>query len=297
MADIETLRVQTYSSNMEMLLAERGSPFSNYCRKANAAGSKAYRFLAQVAAATASRRNGPFEPIDNQAMTLDARWVNMPLPYNFNTVVDDIDLLQTNIEPRGAYVTSAVEALNRQKTDAFLAAFFGDAKTGETGSTTTSFASGNTIAVTDSLGAAVGLTLEKILAVKTLAKQKFCDFSSEMPIMGLNSKAYNDLEKLTEFKSRDFTNDPILNRGNQRSFSWNGIMFVESERITTNASGYYRLPFWLPSGMGEATWFDIKTDIRQLPNYKGKPWLVEAESCVEYTRLEENKCFEVLITA
>jgi len=296
MADIEALRIQTYSTNLELLLQQRGSPFRNYCRKANAAGSKAYRFLSQVAKVNASRRTGPAEPIDNQAMTLDGRWVNMPLPFNFNTIVDDIDLLQTNIQPQGAYVTSAVEGLNRQITDSFFTAFYGTAKTGETGSTSTTFTSGNQIAVTVGAGAATGLNLEKLRAVKKLAQQQFVDFSFERPVMALNAKAHDDLLALTQVVSTDFNSRPILSEDGVVS-SFLGIDFVMNEQIPVDSSGYYRLPFWVPSGIGEATWFDIKTDIRELPNYKGKPMLIEAESCIEYTRLEENKCYEVKVTA
>lgn len=295
MADIEALRIQTYSTNLELLLQQRGSPFRNYCRKANAAGSKAYRFLSQVAKVNASRRTGPAEPIDNQAMSLDGRWVNMPLPFNFNTIVDDIDLLQTNIQPQGAYVTSAVEGLNRQITDSFFTAFYGTAKTGETGSTSTSFTAGNQIAVTVGAGAATGLNLEKLRAVRKLAQSQFVDFSFERPVMALNAKAHDDLLALTQVISTDFNTKPVLVDGMVTSFL--GIDFVMNEQIPTDSSGYYRLPFWVPSGVGEATWFDIKTDIRELPNYKGKPMLIEAESCIEYTRLEENKCYEVKVTA
>lgn len=296
MADIDALYVQTYSTNLEMLLQQRGAPFRNYCRKANAAGSKAYRFLSQVSKVNPSRRTGPAEPIDNQAMTLDGRWVNMPLPYNFNTIVDDIDLLKTNIEPTGSYVTSAVEGLNRQITDSFFTAFYGTAKTGETGSTSTSFAAGNQIAVTVGAGAATGLNIEKLRAVKKLAQQQFVDMSYERPVMALNAKAHDDLLALTQVVSTDFNSRPVLSQDGVVT-SFLGIDFIMNEQIPTDASGYYRLPFWVPSGMGEATWFDIKADIRELPNYKGKPRLIEAESCIEYTRLEENKCYEVKITA
>lgn len=295
MADIEALRIQTYSTNLELLLQQRGSPFRNFCRKANAAGSKSYRFLSQVGKVAAGRQTGPAEPIDNQAMSLDGRWVNMPLPFKFQTIVDDIDLLQTNIEPTGAYVTSAVEALNRGITDAFFASYYGTAKTGETGSVSTSFTAGNQIAVDVGAGAATGLNLEKLRAVRKLAQQKFVDFGFERPVMALNAKAHDDLLALTQVVSTDFNTKPVLVDGMVSSFL--GIDFVMSEQIPTDSSGYYRLPFWVPSGVGEAVWYDIKTDIREMPQMTNKPRLIEALACMEYTRLEEDKCYEVKVTA
>lgn len=296
MADIEALRIQQYSTNLELLLQQRGSPFRSFVRKANAAGSKSYRFLSQVGKVVAGRQTGPAEPIDNQAMSIEARWVNMPLPFKFQTIVDDIDLLQTNIEPTGAYVTSAVESLNRGITDSFFSAYYGTAKTGETGSGSTSFTAGNQINVDVGAGAATGLNIEKLRAVKKLAMSKFNDFSFERPVMALNAKAHDDLLALTQVVSTEFNTRPVLGQDGMVT-SFMGINFIMNEQIPTDASGYYRLPFWVPSGVGEATWFDIKTDIREQPQLTGKPRLIEAMSCLEFTRLEEDKCYEVKVTA
>lgn len=219
----------------------------NFVRKANAAGSKSYRFLTQVAQEQATRRVGAAEIINNQAASMDARWVNMPLPMNFGRIVDDIDLLQTNIEPTGAFVTGAVESLNRDMTDAFFRAFYGTAKTGETGATSTSFTAGNIIAVDVGAGAATGLNLEKLRAVRKLAQQQFVDFSFERPVMALNAKAHDDLLALTQVVSSDFNGQkPVLVDGKVTSFL--GIDFVMTEQIPTDANGYYQLPFWVPSG-------------------------------------------------
>lgn len=296
MADIDALRVQKYATNLEMLLQQRGAPFRNYCRTANAAGASAYRYLSQVGRVEYSRQKSVAEPIDNAVMNLSTRWVHAPMPAKFQTIVDNLDLMLTNIEPTGAYVTSAVEALNRQSTDAFLAAFFGTAKTGDNGGSSTTFTSGNIISASTGAGGDVGLTVEKLRAVKKLAASKFCDFGMERPVMGLNAKAHDDLLALTQVTSADFNGSrPTLVDGRVTSFM--GIDFIMSEQIGLDSTNtYYALPFWLPSGMGEAVWYEQKVDIREIPTMTDKPRLVEALSCIDYTRLEEDKCYQVNIT-
>lgn len=291
MADIEALRTQQYSTNLEMLLQQKGSKFRNYCRMESAAGSKAYRFLSQLDKVTAQRRTGPAEVIDNQARTFTGRWVLAPLPLHFDTIVDDIDLLQTNIQPQGALVTSAIDELNRQYDTDFLTAFFGDAKTGETGSGTTSFSAGNQIAVTEGVGSATGLNIAKLRAARKVLLQNEVDLDNERPVIAMSPKQQDELLASTEIGSADFNSVKALVDGRVTSFM--GFDFIISNRLPTDASSYRRLPVWVKSGMGCATWFDIKASIRRLANYKGNPTLVEAESMIAFTRLEENKCLEI----
>lgn len=291
MADIEALRAQTYSTNLELLLQQRGSKFRTYCRTESAAGAKAHRFLSQLDKVTGQRRVGPAEVIDNQATTFTGRWVLAPLPFHFDTIVDDIDLLQTNIMPQGELVMSAVASLNRQIDDDFTTAFFGDAKTGETGGTTTSFTSGNQIAVTEGVGSATGLNIAKLRAARKKLLENEVDLDNEKPVIAMSPKQQDELLASTEIGSADFNSVKALVDGRVTSFM--GFDFIISNRLPTDSNSYRRLPVWVKSGMGCATWFDIKSDIRRLPNYKGNPILVEAESMLAFTRLEENKCVEI----
>ena len=72
-----------------------------------------------------------------------------------------------------------------------------------------------------------------------------------------------------------------------------GFRIFVSTLLSTDGNSYRRLPVWVPSGMGCAVWKEITGDIRQLPNYKGRPNLIEAEMQMGFTRLEEAKCVEI----
>jgi len=296
MADLEALRIQTYSTNLEALLQQKQAKFRQYARQENAAGAKAHRFLSQIDKVTPVRRTGPAELIDNQAATFTARWVMAPLPWHFDKIIDKIETVQTNIEPGGALVEAAVMGLNRFDDDDFLSAYFGDAKTGETGSGTTTFGSGVTdsavIAVDTGVGSATGLNIDKLDAALELFMGNEVDLDMERPIIAISPKQHRDLKALTKVTSGDFTRKYVLD-GDGMVREFNGFKIVVSNRLPIDGNSYRRCPVWVPSGMGCATWFDIKADIRNLPNYKGNPFLVEAESMRAYTRLEEGRCLEI----
>ena len=159
MTDIQALRSQQYSDNLELLSQQMTPKVADYCMQQSATGSKAFRMLSQVDGTNAVERSTSAKPAMNIDIPHDGRWV-YPRMFDWGKVVDDIDLLQTNITPQGAYTRSAIAAMNRKRDDLFFEAYFGDAKTGETGSTTTSFDSNNQVANT--VGSTTGLNLTKL---------------------------------------------------------------------------------------------------------------------------------------
>lgn len=293
MANLDVLRMQTFSNNLEMLLQQRGSKFRSFCRTETAGNTKAHRFLSQIDDVNVSERTTRAEVVDNSTVDFDGRWVFWKR-YHFDTIVDDIDLLQTGIQPNGMILQSAVSSLNRQIDDDFLTAFFGDAQTGETGGTTTSFDSNQVVAVTVGNGSATGMNVEKIRAGLKILREAEVDLDFEQPVVALTPKAYDDLYAFAQVTSGDF-NRPGYSQINLPGLL--GCQIVISNRIVPDSNGYLRCPMWVPSGMGCAVWKEIMSDIRKLPNYKGNPDLVEAEMQMGFTRLEEGRCVEIKVAA
>lgn len=290
MANLDALRMQTFSNNLEMLLQQKGSKFLNYCRTEKASGAKAHRMLSQISAVSSSERTTRAEVIDNSAVTFDARWVYHKR-YHFDTVVDDIDLLQTGIQPNGQILQSAVSDLNRKMDDDFLAAFFGVANTGETGSTQTSFAAANVVAVTEGAGSATGMNVEKFRAAKKLLLQAEVDLDFERAVIALSPRQHDELLAFAQVTSADYNRPVLGDDGMIRSFM--GFDIIISNRLPADTNSYRRIPVWVPSGMGCGVWKEITGDIRKLPNYKSNPDLVEAEVHKGFTRLEELRCVEI----
>lgn len=289
MADIQVLRSQEYSTNLELLSQQMTAKLAPYTSVQPASGSKAFRMLSQIDSTEASLRSTRAKPAVNIDVDHDGRWV-YPQMYDWGKVIDDIDLLQTNIAPQGAYVRSAVAALNRVEDDLFTTAFFGDAKTGETGSTTTSFDSNNVVAV-DLGGSAEGLTVQKMREAQKILLDNDVDIDMEQIYIGVSPKQHDDLLALTQVISTDFNDRPVLVDGKVRRFL--NMNLIISTRLPTDSNGYRRNPVWVPSGMGKGSWKEISGVIRKRPDLQGEPDYAEASMMCGFTRLEEAKCVEI----
>lgn len=290
MPDIEALRVQEYSTNLELLSQQMTPKLANLARVQSASGNKAFRMLSQIDETEAVSRTTRAQPAINIDLEHTGRWV-YPQMFDWGKVVDDIDLLQTNIAPQGAYVSSAVAAMNRKQDDLFLSAFFGSAQTGETGGTATSFPAANQIAVTEGVGSATGLNVSKLRAAKKLLLEADVDLDMESIYIAVSPKQHDDLLALTQVVSTDFNERPVLVDGKVQRFL--GMNFVISNRLPTDSNGYRRLPVWVPSGMGRGDWKALSGTIRNRPDLQGNPAYVEASIMVGFSRLEEAKCLEI----
>lgn len=289
MADIQVLRSQEYSTNLELLSQQKTPKLAPYCMVQQASGSKAFRMMSQIDSTEAQLRSTSAKPAVNIDINHDGRWV-YPLMYDWGKVIDDIDLLQTNIAPQGAYVQSAIAALNRTTDDLFASAFFGDARTGETGATTTSFDSNNVVAV-DLGGSAEGMTVEKMREAQKILLDNDVDIDMEEIYMAVAPKQHDDLLALTTVVSTDFNDRPVLVDGRVRKFL--NMNIIISTRLPTDGSGYRRNPVWVPSGMGCGLWKEISGVIRKRPDLQGEPDYAEASMMKGFTRLEEAKCVEI----
>lgn len=291
MADLSVLRAQEYSTNLELLSQQMTPKVANFARVQSGVGSKALRMLSQVAETDGSAYTTRATPAMNLDIGHDGRWV-YPQFFAWGTVVDEPELLQTNIAPQGAYVRSAVAFMNRKQDDLFYSAFFGTAQTGEAGGTSTTFPAAQQIAVTEGVGSATGLNVAKLRAGKKLLLENDVDLDMESIYCAVTPKQHDDLLAITQVVSTDFNNRPVLGEdGMVRQFL--GINFVISNRIPTDSSSYRRLPMWVPSGMGRGEWQAVQGTIRTRPDLQFDPDYIEAKMGVGFTRLEEAKCVEI----
>ena len=291
MTDIQALRTQEYSTNLELLSQQMTPKLAMNVMSQTASGNKAFRMLSQIDSTEAQERTTSAKPAINIDVDHDGRWV-YPRRFSWGKVVDDLDLLQTNIQPQGAYVRSAVASLNRKMDDLFIEAFFGTAQTGETGSTATTFPSGN-IVDQDVGGTTTGLNVEKLRQAQKLLLDSDVDIDMEEVYIAVSPKQNDDLLALTQIISSDFNekDKPVLQDGRVRRFL--NMNFVISTRLTVDGNSYRRLPVWVPSGIGKGSWKEINGVVRDRPDLQDKPDYVESSMMVGFTRLEEAKCIEV----
>lgn len=157
---ITTAMVQSYGGNVIALYQQSESKLKGAVHE-EPLKAKAHFFdrIEPTAAVKRTVRHGPTPIVESPH---SRRMVNAA-DYEWADLVDPQDEIRILIEPKSAYAMNAVKAMNRAYDDVVLAAFDADAKAGEDGTSTVTFAS-ETAGDLDFSGAA--LTLANIITLK-----------------------------------------------------------------------------------------------------------------------------------
>ena len=142
-SQVTTAFVQQYSANVQMLSQQMGSRLRDAVRVENITGKNA--FFDQVGVATAQLRTSRHADTP-QIDTPHARRRVSLADYEYADLIDDQDKVRMLIDPTSSYAQAAAAAMGRAMDDVIISAALGTAFTGETGSTSTSFAAANQIA-------------------------------------------------------------------------------------------------------------------------------------------------------
>lgn len=290
--NIPTHFVQQYSSNIDLLLQQRGSKLSNAVMSGSHVGKQASP-VDQFGAIAANKVTGRFNPMARIDAPTDRRWV-FPQDYDVPQLIDSFDKLRLITDPQSAYVNNAVYALGRAKDDEIITAYFGDAKTGENGSTTTAFSATQVVSVNEG-GTASNLNVQKLKEAKRILMANEVDLESDPLFCVITASQHDSLLNEIQIISRDYNETPVLVNGKVQSFL--GINFIHCERLTTgtdDAAGTSRqIPIYAKSGMYLGQWEGLMTDIDQRKDIQGIPWQVYAKMTCGATRLEEKKVVKV----
>ncbi len=288
-----------FTSNVDLQLQQRGSKLRPLCSQGNYTGKQA-QVVDQVGAITATKVAGRFTPIGRTDTPMDQRWV-FPTDYEVKPqMVDNFDKLRVKIEVQGPYTMSAANALGRGEDDEIIAAYFGDAKTGVNGGTTTSFgtvltttAGGLNVAVATGGAAACGLNVAKLREAVRSLKSAENDPSVDPFYSVLTSIQHDNLLADPQVTSGDFgwKEAPVLVGGKVTHFM--GVDFTRCERLqngTDDSSASARMiPLYAKSGMHFGIWGDIQHSIDRYITLTSQPWGVYSTMTVGATRTEEAK--------
>ena len=176
--NLPTHYVQQYSSNVSLLLQQKGSKLRNAVTMGSHVGKQASP-VDQIGKVEMQSVASRFAPMGRVDAPTDRRWV-FPSDFDLPQLIDTFDKLRMITDPQSSYVQNAVMAAGRQFDRLICAAFTGTAKTGETGSTSTSFTAANEVDVAEG-GANSALNVAKIKAVKKLMMANHIDFDTEEP--------------------------------------------------------------------------------------------------------------------
>lgn len=287
--EVTTAFRQEYGDAVKQKLQQNDSRFQAAMMVETFKGSKAARPILQLGAVTARKRTTRHGDTPLISTPHDARWV-YPVDYDWADLIDNEDQIKMGAMLASPYAINGASSLKRAKDDESIAAFFADAKTGETGSTTTSFLAGQQIAQTfGSSGAAAGLNVAKLREAKRLLLAAECDLDNDPAYIAVTAKAHDNLLAEVQVTSKDFNDKPVLVEGKITRFM--GFNFIFSERLVTDGT-YRRIPVWVKSGMCLAIWNDIQTNIgpRADKNYANQ---VFVSGSFGATRTEEKKVVEI----
>lgn len=289
-ANLDDLYVQQYSTNIQLLLQQMGSKLRGTVTQGSHVGKQASP-VDQVGAIEMQPVSSRFAPMGRVDAAVDRRWV-FPSDFDLPQLIDEYDKLRLLIDPSSTYVKNAVLAAGRQFDKLICNAFTGTAKTGETGSTSTSFTSGNEVDVAVG-GSNSKLNVAKIKAVKELMMANHIDFDMEEAYIGITAADHASLLNEIQVISSDFNSRPVLVDGKVTSFL--GFNFVHCELIETQLAGTNEvtLPVWVKSGMYLGIWNDIKNTVSRRNDLQGEPWQVYTQMTAGATRLEEDKVYAI----
>lgn len=292
--------VQQYSTNLQLLLQQRGSKLRDTVTVGSYVGKQASP-VDQVGAINAQQVVGRFQPMGRVDAPLDRRWV-FPVDYDLPQLIDNFDKLRLLTDPQSTYATNGMYAMGRAMDDSIITAYFADAKTGENGGTTTSFGTTLTSAGGQNVGvgvggAASGLNVAKLREGKKKLMANEVDIDSDPIVCIVTATQHDNLLNEVQVVSGDFgwKDMPVLKEGKLERFL--GINFKHCERLTTgtdDAAGTSRqIPLYAKSGMHLGLWNDIQNSIDQRNDLQGKPWQLYSIGTFGGTRLEEKKVVRV----
>lgn len=294
---ITTANITEFQSNVAMLLQQTDSRLSgavtHYALKGEAA--EVLEQFGQTTAVTGLGRHADTPILD---VPQDRRWC-YPTDVDWGTMVDKQDLLRLMIDPKSQMTAAGVAALQRAKDDIIAAAIFGTAKTGKTGSTSTSFLAGNIVANTvGGGGGAVGLNMAKLREARRLLRKAEVNFEGATVYAALPADKEAELFGEATVVNSDFNagNAPIIANGRLAGIL--GIQFIHSERFlggdqSVTPGTPYEIAVWEKSGVGLGIWNDVNVNVAEVPT-KRFNWQVYMGMTVGATRLEEKRVVKIL---
>lgn len=280
---------QQFATNIELLLQQKGSKLRGLVTEASYMGEQASP-VDQIGAIAMQPVVGRFEPIGRVDADTDRRWV-LPSDFDLNQLVDSFDKLRLLQDPTSKFVENAMNAAGRQIDDLIIDSFFGTAKTGKSGSTSTSFLAANQVAVNFGASANTGLTVAKLRQARKILMSNEVEMDSDPITVVATAAQMDNLLAEAQIISLDFNEKPVLMDGKIQRFL--GMNFIHCERLDVDGSSYRRIPVFAKSGMHLGLWNDIKTDVTQRKDLKGHPWQAYVYMSMGATRLEEKKIIEI----
>lgn len=291
MADnIPSWYVQQFSTNVQLLLQQRGSRLRGAVMTGTHVGSQASP-VDQINPVTANKVLARYAAMPRVDALLDRRWA-FPVDYDLNQLLDSFDKLRLITDPSSHYVQNAMYALGRAMDTEIISAFFGTSMKGVNGTTSQAFTAGNLISVQQGAASPVGMSVAKLRAAKKILMQNEVDLDSDPLFCAITAKQHDDLLAEVQVIDGDYNGGkPVLEEGRIQRFL--GINFIHTELLTTGTDDQSgtstEVPLWAKSGVYLGVWNDLQSDLSQRKDIQGLPWQAYVKGTFGATRLDEKR--------
>ena len=282
--NITTAFVNQFSSNVQMLSQQMGSLFRNAVDVESVNGEKA--FFDQVGKASAQIKTSRHSDTPLMDTPHSRRMVTLST-YEWADLIDDADKVQLLIDPTSSYAKAAAAAMGRSIDDVIIASALGTAYTGKSGSTSTSFASGNKI-----VHGSAGLTLAKLISAKKILDEGDVDPSFQRYI-AVAPEQMEDLLNLSTVTSADYNTVRALVQGDIDTYV--GFKFIQSNRLTTDSDGNRQVFAFTEDAVKLAIGKDVTARVDERSD---KSYSTQVYYCMSIgaTRMQEGSIVEIACT-
>jgi len=282
--EITTNFVDQYKANLDYLVRQRGSRLRSAVMVERINGKQA--FFDQIGETTTNEQSGRHQDIEYSNTEHRRRRVTTILAYSAD-LVDGADKIRMLSDPSSEYAMAQADAIGKKIDDVILAALLGTAYTGVDGTTSTSYDTNNTVAVTvrepGVSSGNYGLNVAKLRTANRILD------SYEVPederYCGANARQRESLLATTKATSSDYANVKALVNGQIDSFM--GFKFVKSQRLAVDGSGYDKVPFWHRKGIKLALGQDLRVDMSYIKTKVSQPLQVYSDIDLGATRMQE----------
>lgn len=298
MVDTDLLNLATtqFTSNIELLLQQKGSLLRGTVREGAHVGKQASP-INQIAAIQAKAPAGRFSPKERIPESFTRRWV-FPVNFEMDQFIDTFDELQTIVDPKSDYVTNAAYAIGRAYDDAIIAATTGTAQTGTDGA---SF-SGETFDTTkyrvakdfNISGTSVGLTVDKLIEARRILRHYHNNLDADPLTLVIGSQQEADLLNQVEVVSTEFNDRPVLVDGHVRRFLGYDVKVMERLPSAVTGSNIRGVLAYVKSGMYLGVWKDMVNRASIRNDLSSEPWDLFTAATFGATRLQPGKVIQIL---
>lgn len=293
-----------YARNAEMLLQKEQSYLRPLCEERGdytGDGAQAVKQFGSTKAIYGDDDRTGDTPV--LSTPRDVRWL-YPAPAKWGDLISKDDLLRQLIDPTSWVHMAGVMAMNRSiDEDVIIPAFFGTAKTGKNGTTSTTFPSSQEVAIT--VGSSdgntnTGLNTAKLIRARKLLRKAYVKVTQEPIFCAISAAQEEDLLNDAKVINRDYnpgdpgwTAPPVLRDG--QLDRWLGMNFVVLEELPFDPADATKRwnPVWAKSGMHLGVWDNFSAFFAPDPT-KQFNYRVFMRQTFAATRTQEKKVVKII---